>query len=178
MAEESVKILLTGPPGCGKTTAIVKVVGALDPAKIAGFYTEEIREAGQRKGFRWARLDGASGTLAHVDIKRHRRVGRYGVDVEGFDRDVVAALDPDGTEAELFVIDEIGRMECFSDKFVEAVRRLLNSDRSVLATVAQSGGGLIRDAKSCPAVKLLRLTVANRDEVTQQVIDMLVHSSP
>ena len=52
MSRELHRILLTGPPGCGKTTAVRRIVGTLQGAKVAGFYTEEIREAGQRKGFR------------------------------------------------------------------------------------------------------------------------------
>jgi nucleoside-triphosphatase THEP1 len=53
MSRELHKILLTGSPGCGKTTAVRKIVDSLEKVKIAGFYTEEIREAGRRKGFRW-----------------------------------------------------------------------------------------------------------------------------
>lgn len=167
------KILLTGLPGCGKTTAVVKIVASLDKTNVAGFYTEEIREAGRRKGFRWHRLDGRSGILAHVDIKSRHRVSKYGVDIESFDREVVPAIDPQITRAELFAVDEIGTMECFSDKFIQTVRRLFTSDACVLAAVALKGGGLIQEVKSYPTVKLLHLTVENRDEITRQVGQML-----
>ncbi len=179
MARARVRIVLTGPPGCGKTTAVMKVVGALDQKlRMVGFYTQEVREAGRRKGFRWHRLDGRAGMLAHVDIKGPYRVSKYGVDVESFDREAVSVLNPDATEVDLFVIDEIGKIECFSDKFVDAVRRLLDSGRSILATVAQKGSGLIREAKSHPGIKLLHLTPANRDEVTQEIIDKLTAVKP
>ncbi len=168
------KIVLTGPPGCGKTTAVVKIVDALDKRlRMAGFYTEEIRAAGTRKGFRWQRLDGRTGTLAHVAIKGPHRVSKYGVDIEGFEQDAVSVLDPTARGVDLFVVDEIGKMECFSGRFVEAIRRLLDSDRSVLATVAQKGSGLIREVKSRPGIQLLHLSPANRNEVTRQVIETL-----
>jgi nucleoside-triphosphatase len=112
MPRELHRILLTGPPGCGKTTAVMKIVGALSEAKVAGFYTEEIRESGRRKGFRWHRLDSRSGTLAHVDVKSRYRVSKYGVDIESFDREAVPAIDPEITKADLFAVDEIGKMEC------------------------------------------------------------------
>jgi nucleoside-triphosphatase THEP1 len=51
MPRELDKILRTGPPGCGKTTAVMKIVASLDKTKVAGLYTEEICEAGRRKGF-------------------------------------------------------------------------------------------------------------------------------
>jgi nucleoside-triphosphatase THEP1 len=46
------RILLTGPPGCGKTTVVGKVADILRNG-ASGFYTEEIRDAKkQRIGFR------------------------------------------------------------------------------------------------------------------------------
>jgi len=125
MANAPLRILLTGPPGCGKTTAVTKIVDTLDrEVRMAGFYTEEIREAGRRVGFRWHRLDGRTGTLAHVHIKSPHRVGKYGVDIESFDREAVSVLAPDASDVDLFVIDEIGKMECFSDEFVDTICRL------------------------------------------------------
>jgi nucleoside-triphosphatase len=170
---ESVKILLTGLPGCGKTTAVMKIIAGLEPKKVAGFYTQEIRAGGVRKGFRWKSLDGAEGTLAHCDIKGSARVGKYGVDVAGFERAMAPILDIDQTGAEFFVIDEIGKMECFSERFVTAVRRLFGSDRSVLATVAQKGAGLISEVKNHPTAKLFNLTRQNRDETIAEVSQIL-----
>jgi len=141
MSSGPARILLTGPPGCGKTTAIMRIVEQLGCPKVAGFYTQEIRQGGKRLGFRFKRLDGPEGILAHRSIKGPYRVGGYGVDIAAFEESVVPLLHPGRSEARLFVIDEIGKMECLSTMFVTAVRRLLESDRSVLATVAQKGGG-------------------------------------
>jgi nucleoside-triphosphatase len=173
MSPKSSKILLTGLPGCGKTTAVMKIIDNLDSKRIAGFYTQEIRQNNVRKGFRWKRLDGLEGTLAHVDIKGRFNVGKYGVDVKGFDKNVIPVLDIERTDADLFVIDEIGKMECFSKKFVAAVRRLFASDKSVLATVAKKGPGLISEIKNYPNTKLFTLTTANRDKVAAEILKIL-----
>ena len=170
MQSKCVKILLTGPPGCGKTTAITKIVAGLSGRNVAGFYTREIREGGVRKGFGWQRLDDAAGILAHVNIKSRFRVGRYGVDIPGFEKDVVGVLDVNRNDAELFVLDEIGKMECFSEKFVTAVRGLFNSDKSVLATVAQKGSGLIGEIKQHPGTEVINLTRQNRDQIVTELI--------
>jgi nucleoside-triphosphatase len=167
------KILLTGLPGCGKTTAVMKVIASLDREKVAGFYTEEIRQDGIRKGFRWMCLDGQSGILAHVDIRSPAKVGKYGVDVAGFEKNVVPILDPDQTDAELFVIDEIGKMECYSEQFVAAVRRLFRSDRSVLATVAKKGGGFISEVRNYPGIMLFNLTARNWDATITDILRTL-----
>ncbi len=78
MSLKSAKILLTGLPGCGKTTAVMKIIDTLGCEKVAGFYTQEIRQNNIRKGFCWKRLDGAEGTLAHINIKGPWRVGNNG----------------------------------------------------------------------------------------------------
>jgi nucleoside-triphosphatase len=173
MLSKSAKILLTGLPGCGKTTTIMKIISELDRTSFAGFYTEEIRENNNREGFRWKSLNGAGGTLAHVDIKSRFKVGRYGVDVAGFEKSVVPILDVEQSDAGLFVIDEIGKMECLSKKFVAAVRRLFASDKSVLATVARKGKGLISEVKSYPGVELFNLTHENRDKTIGEILQIL-----
>ena len=173
MPSKSAKILLTGLPGCGKTTAIMKVIESFDCEKVAGFYTQEIRQDNTRKGFCWRRLDGAAGILAHVEIKSRFKVGKYSVDVAGFEESVVPILDVERADIELFVIDEIGKMECYSEKFIAAVRRLLSSDKSVLATVARKGAGLISEVKNHPDTKLFHLTREGRDETIAEILQIL-----
>jgi len=173
MSSKSAKILLTGLPGCGKTTAVVQIIESLNCKKVAGFYTQEIRQGDVRKGFSWTRLDGATGILAHVNIKGRYRVGKYGVDVAGFEKSVVPVLDIERSDTELFVIDEIGKMECLSGKFVAAVRRLFASDKSVLATVARKGTSLISEVKSYPRTRLFNLTKQGRDKTIAEVLQIL-----
>ncbi len=172
MSTKPVKILLTGMPGCGKTTAVTKIIAGLKGANLAGFYTREIRQNNIRKGFRWTTLAGQTGILAHVDIKGPFKVGKYGVDVAGFEKSVLSVIDPETTNADLFVIDEIGKMECFSQKFIAAVCRLFASDASVLATVARKGTGLIRQVKDYPRTKLYNLTPDNRDKTVDDILQI------
>ncbi len=173
MQSKSAKILLTGLPGCGKTTAVMKIIDTMDCEKVAGFYTQEIRQDNIRKGFCWKQLDGVEGTLAHINIKGPLRVGKYGVDVAGFEESVVPILDIERVAAELFVIDEIGKMECLSGKFVAAIRRLFASERSVLATVAQKGAGLISEVKKYPNTEIFNLTRAGRDKTIAEILWIL-----
>jgi nucleoside-triphosphatase len=173
MPFEYVKILVTGLPGCGKTTAIMQILTNLNCKNVVGFYTQEIRRNGRRTGFTWNRLDGRDGILADIKIKGWLRVGKYGVNVPDFEKSVVRILNANRTDARLFVIDEIGRMECFSAKFVEAVRGLFSSQKSVLATVAQKGSGLISEVKNYPDVRLFTLTVQNRDRTIAEISQIL-----
>ena len=79
-------LLLTGPPGCGKTTVIRRLVEQLANRRVAGFYTQEIRLKGQRAGFEVRGLNGGHGILAHVGFQSRHRVGRYGVDLGTFEQ--------------------------------------------------------------------------------------------
>ena len=56
---------LTGRPGCGKTTIIRKVLVEL-ARNAGGFYTQEIRERGSRKGFSLVTIDGREDVKADV----------------------------------------------------------------------------------------------------------------
>jgi nucleoside-triphosphatase len=134
-----------------------------------GFYSAEIREGGVRKGFELVGLDGERGLLAHVDIRSRQRVGKYGVDVQGFGR-FLDTIQWHGPDVGLVVIDEIGKMECFSEKFRALVRRILDSNTPVLATVARRGSGLIAEVKQRPDVELLELTTRNRDALGAEIV--------
>jgi nucleoside-triphosphatase len=79
-------ILLTGRPGIGKTTIIRRLADLLAGRTIAGFCTDEIREAKQRQGFRVTAFSGATDVLAHANTRSPHRVGRYGVDLDAFER--------------------------------------------------------------------------------------------
>ena len=167
-------LLLTGPPGCGKTTAVRRVIDALGSRKLSGFYTEEIRLSNQRVGFRAIGLNGSSAVLAHVDFRSTHRVGRYGVDVDAFEAVVRSELDPPSEATEFIVIDEIGKMECLSRVFVDIVSQLLDCRVPVLATVAAKAGGFIAEVKARDDVEITTLSPRNPDAAPQLILQRLL----
>ncbi len=165
-------ILLTGRPGVGKTTVIRRVAEQLSNWRICGFITQELRQSGRRIGFQVVTLDGQEGRLAEVGLDSSHRVGRYGVDLEGFERVALPALTVPG--AELVVIDEIGKMECFSLAFQQAVRQALDGPVPVLGTIGQGGGPFMRQIRSRGDLQLLEVTRANRAGLPVQLAQMLM----
>ncbi len=156
-------LLLSGPPRCGKTTVVWRVAEFLRDLSLAGFYTEEIREQGRRVGFRAVGLNGGEAILAHVSIASPFRVGSYGVDPSALAPLLASELGRAPESVDLFVIDEIGKMECFSREFVASVRRLLDGPALVLATVAFKGGGFPAEVRARRDAELFLVTPANRD---------------
>lgn len=129
--------LISGKPGSGKTTLVIRLMGRLsaDGFKAGGFVTEEIREGSHRIGFMVRDLRGDEAVLAHVDYKGKPRVGKYGVDLEAFERIALKALGSDGDHVDYRVVDEIGRMEIKSRNFRTAILELMDAPLPLLATI-------------------------------------------
>lgn len=164
-------IFLTGPPSVGKTTVIKKVVAGLS-RKATGFYTEELQKGDRRAGFLMKTLDGTEGILGHEDIQSPFHVRRYGVSIENIDGIAVPSITPRSAD-EVIIIDEIGKMECFSQAFCEAALKALNSGNAVVGTIAVGGTDYIRELKERKDMKILEVTLLNRDTLPRLLLDEL-----
>lgn len=147
----------------GKTTIIKKVIEKINKPVI-GFYTEEVREADKRIGFLLITLDGKKGYLAHQDIKSNYYIRRYGVSIENIENLSIPSITPK-TKDDIIIIDEIGKMECFSEKFKIAATNALNSSNIVIGTIAIGGTDFIQNIKKRHDIKIYEVTQNNRDEL-------------
>jgi len=168
-------LLITGNPGIGKTTVVKKVLQLIHGISVAGFYTEEMRSNNIRKGFELVTLQGKRFVMAHVDYESSYRVGRYGVDVAVIDKAVEKNL-PENSGADLYIIDEIGKMECFSSLFVKRVSSLLDAGIPLVATIALKGGDFIASIKHRPEIELWEITAKNRDDMPERITKWLTRS--
>jgi nucleoside-triphosphatase len=164
--------LLTGPPGCGKTTAIQNVLEHLTVA-ANGFYTQEMRESGRRTGFKLITLDGREGILAHTSIRSKSRVGRYGVDLSVMDGMAVDSIRRGIEERGLIVIDEIGPMELLSQPFRDVVNEALDTDQPVIGTIMRRGSPVADAIKARPDVRLIEVHRGKMESVVEEIMDSL-----
>ncbi|XP_036403302.1 cancer-related nucleoside-triphosphatase [Megalops cyprinoides] len=184
-------VFLTGPPGVGKTTLVQKACEALTSAGVAidGFYTEEVRGGGRRVGFDVVTVSGKRGILSRVGEssassagRREPRVGQYVVDLPSFENLALPLFRNVGTGVEggkraVFVIDEIGKMELFSQAFIRAVRQTLDSSTcSILGTIPIPKGkplGLVEEVRNRRDVKVFTVSKDNRDMILQDIVSAL-----
>jgi len=156
---EKKNIFLTGAPSSGKTTVIKKIIENLNhPAN--GFYTEEERVDGRRVGFLMNTLDGRKGYLAHQDIKSDFYIRRYGVCIENIERIAVPSITP--VENNIIILDEIGKMECFSPAFKQATTNAIDASNIVIGTITLGGDDFIREIKK-KDMEIIEVTVDNRN---------------
>lgn len=165
-------LLITGRPRTGKTTLISELV-SLWPERCGGFITEEIRERGERIGFRIRTLDANIGVLASIHLMSPYRVSRYGVDVESLEKIGVEAIYRAINAKEIVVIDEIGKMELYSPKFKEAVLAALDSPKRVLGVIHLAPLPFLNQIRSRPDVLLFEVNGENNAEIKKKLMSII-----
>ncbi|KAG7312918.1 hypothetical protein JYU34_001316 [Plutella xylostella] len=182
--------ILTGDPGVGKTTLTKKLTSSIieKGVKASGFYTEEVRRNGVREGFDVVSLDGLRGRLARdqslLGGPVKYKVGKYGVLVDEFEKIGLASLNQAADQNSLLVIDEIGKMEFFSEPFKKRIREVFSgiSSHVILASIpVRRSDNLIEGIRNHSLAKVWLVTRENRnqlhDEIMKEIASLLAVSS-
>ncbi|RKY15074.1 MAG: hypothetical protein DRP63_07485, partial [Planctomycetota bacterium] len=144
----------------------------------------EVRRGSKRFGFSITPLSHYSGTtqphklhstlFASVETASPVRVGKYGVDVSTFEKIAVPELkNALSSNKPLIIIDEIGKMELASTTFVELLKECTRTDKVFLASVHAYHHPVSDELKNREDVLVWRLTVANREEMFERVLDLV-----
>jgi nucleoside-triphosphatase len=167
------RLLVLDEPSMGLAPLVVQeifsIIQELRAVPMAGFYTEEIREGRNRAGFALVALDGKRGVLSHVRFPGPQRVGRYGVDIPGFEA-FLGGLGAGEPALRLVVVDEIGKMECLSGRFRSFLKERLDSPVPLLATIALRGTAPIEQVKARPDARIITMSTENREQKYREVL--------
>ena len=162
------KIFISGKPKSGKTTLILEIIRELQNRgkRLAGILSPEIR-INARQGFEIVDLaSGKREILAKVGLEGPQ-VSKYGVNIAGIEKIVEKFLESVG-KADVIVIDEIGKMELYSKKFVEALEYVLEQEKPLIATLQRQYVFKFRDKG-----ELVWLTKANFESVKKQILEKI-----
>ncbi len=172
-----VKIGLSGLPGVGKTTTLKKTIEILEEEgfKVGGMITEEVRENGKRVGFyvlNWMTKE--KKIFAHKDFESRLKVGRYGVDIAVLEEVGIKALEEAMEKADVIVIDEVGKMEVGSKKFVKVVREILELDKHLIMTLhKKSRTPLLQEIRRRDDIRMLEVTPINRNLLPFKIVQLI-----
>ena len=167
--------VLTAPPKMGKSTAIKKIINMLGAKNCCGFYTKEIIEDGKRVGFKIVTLSGKEGILADVSYDGKYRIGKYGVNLEEFEKVALTELENIiNTGGDKYVIiDEIGPMQLFSDKYKELLLKIASTDKKIVGTAFYESYDWLDDFKKLDNVELIEINEMNRNDVPMEVVEKI-----
>jgi nucleoside-triphosphatase len=168
------KMLLIGKPKSGKTSLVRKVLNSLKKTTYGGFFSEEIKEKQLRVGFKIVSTDGEERIMADTIHKSPYRISKYNVNLVEFERVALKALTDAEKEKDLIIIDEIGKMELFSQKFTTLVEEIfIRGHKKVLATIPVSNIPFINKLRALPDIEVIEVTPENRDQLVEKLIGYL-----
>jgi nucleoside-triphosphatase len=167
--------LITGRPGIGKTTVIMKIIDALKTQHfvVGGMTSKEKREGDARVGFQIQDIaTQKQGWLAHVNQPNGPRIGKYKVNINDLEKIGATAIINATRTADAIVIDEIGPMELSSQAFRQAVAEAINSKKPVVATIHyKATDALVRQIKARENAETFEVTLENRDNLHNVIIE-------
>jgi len=173
-------IFVTGRPGVGKTSVLLRVADALKMRgyRVGGMISREVREGGVRVGFEIVDFyTGRRGWLAHVNQPAGPQVSKYRVNLSDLNALGANSIRNAVANADIVVVDEIGPMELFSTAFKEAVSQAIKSGKPLLGTIHfKAQDPLITAIKMREDAEILEVTFENRGSLHNLIIDKVLQS--
>jgi nucleoside-triphosphatase len=172
-----VKIGITGLPGSGKTQTLLRIIQLLEQEgiKVGGMITEPIVENRHRSGFQitnWITKEHE--VFAHEGLKSRVRSGKYGVNLAALEGLGVRSLEQARADADVIVIDEVGKMEVESETFTKSVTDTLDASKSIVMTLhKKSRNPLLQDIRRRDELRLLEVTPVNKNLLAFKIVKLL-----
>ena len=173
-------IFVTGPPGIGKTSVLLRSVNGLKNRghEIGGMISRDVREGGVRVGFEIMDFStGQRGWLAHVNQPTGPKISKYRVNLTDLEAIGVSSILDAIRNADIIIVDEIGPMELFSSGFKDAVIQAVESDKPVLGTIHFGlRNSFVSSLKNREDAEIFEVTYENRETLHNLIIDKVVQS--
>ena len=170
-------ILVTGPPGIGKTSILRRTVKELKNRKftIGGIFCREVREGGIRVGFEITDIStGQRGWLAHVNQPTGPTIGKYHVNLTDLDVISSGSILDALKNADIVAVDEIGPMELLSPAFSSALTKAVESSKPLIGTIHyRLSNSLVNSIKAREDIEILKVTYDNRESLQNLIANRI-----
>ncbi|WP_103065759.1 nucleoside-triphosphatase [Petrotoga sp. HWH.PT.55.6.1] len=170
-------IFLTGSVGVGKSKIISKVIKQLS-LNISGF---SVAREGKKNNWNSFYLVQAS-SFNNNNQSKKSEFNRFAfrsdysknweINIRVFDKLGVQLL-TNIDDADVVIMDELGRFELTAFKFQKKVIEVLNSDKPVLGVIKDESNVFLDDIRNRKDVQIFRVTLENREEVYKEVLFLI-----
>jgi nucleoside-triphosphatase len=167
-------LILTGSPGVGKTTAIMRLAEMLKERgiKVGGIISNEVRQDGVRIGFEFVDISSKKTAMLASVSGTGPDVGKYKVSIEGC-RFAVQVLKEALQKTDVIICDELGPMEFKSKEFVECAEHMLDQDKPIVAVVHKKLRHPLLDRLRESGAFTIELDIQNRNKVPDLLLNRL-----
>lgn len=175
----NLKIGLTGLPGAGKTTAVLRIIEMLkktdDELKVGGMINEPVLKDRRVVGFSTRNLvTGESAVFGSTKFESKFTVGNIGFDFSKLDEVGVKAIREATETCDIIVIDEVGKIEVESQMFVDVVKEAVEAEKPMIITLhKKSRNPLLQDIRRRDDVRLLDITPTNRNLLPHKIVRLM-----
>lgn len=158
---------LTGMPKAGKTTVLWELVKELKEKglRVGGFLSPDEKHHGTRTAFHVVDVQSRKKAMLADVNGDGPKVSKYHVNIKSFEGVAIPAMRKCGS-CDVMVIDEIGRMEMKSMKFVKELDNILDSDVPLIASL-----GSDYEKKFGALGEVLKVTPGNKEKIHRRLLD-------
>jgi len=165
---------ITGDPGIGKSTVIMRVAEELKKRclKVGGIISKEVRSNNTRTGFEFIDLTTNERRTLTSTVGNGPRVRRYVVNLDGCilaSKRLISALE----NSDVIICDEPGPMEFKLKEFIACTKDLLETDKTVMIVVHKRLQHPIIDQFKKRASFIMNVDLQNRDKAHHLLLDRL-----
>lgn len=160
-------LFLTGRKHVGKSTILFSALEEY-PVLVGGFRVDRVFQGRRLRAFRIIDLD----TFSSAEISTARK-GGWNVHIEAFETVGVRAVKKGIRDADLIVMDELGRFEIPAYGFRQAVAEALESPVPVIGVLKEDDNPFLNEIRSREDTEIVEVIKENRDEVRRHVDDWL-----
>ena len=178
-----VKVAISGQPGTGKTRTVLRIAQMIeDKFQIGGFTTHPIEEDGELIGYNLKDyITGEEELSASVrwDVKpkvpgRTPEATPLGIRLDAVNRIATASVAKAIEEADLILVDEVGKLVSESKEFSAVLKEALKCGKPMLITMhKRSRNPLLQSIRKRDDLRTLEVTPINSAILPSKAVNIL-----